>query len=110
MYNECLICKKHYTQGGSCSHKVRNCLCFEEEPRGKMIRTRIKVFMYEDATTTLVKSRSILELEEDGKIYEVRVAKILEVDMEDFSITLEVDYHENEKPKFEKRKQFKIVK
>lgn len=37
---ECLTCKKHYTQGGKCSLEHDNCLLYENEPRGKMIRTK----------------------------------------------------------------------
>lgn len=36
--DDCLICKKHYSQGGKCCCNKKNCLLFKEEPKGKMIR------------------------------------------------------------------------
>lgn len=108
--NECLICKKHYIQEGSCSLGVKNCLYFEEEPRGKMVRTKIKIFISEYATTPILKSGSIIELTDYGRVYKCRVVKILEVNMQDYSVVLEMDYHENQKPKSEKKKLFKIIK
>ena len=110
MYNECLICKKHYTQEGSCYLDIKNCIQFEEEPKGKMIRTKIKITMDEYATTPILKSGNIIELVDHGRVYECRVVKILEVDMKDCSVILEADYHENEKPMFEKKKTFTVIK
>ncbi len=37
MEHECLICKRHYTQGGTCCANKKNCLLFEKEEKGKMI-------------------------------------------------------------------------
>ena len=42
---KCLTCKKHWSQGGRCSENVRNCLHYEEEPRGKMVRTELSFRM-----------------------------------------------------------------
>lgn len=38
MESECLTCKKHYSQGGDCWEHKRNCLYYDKEPRGKMMR------------------------------------------------------------------------
>lgn len=53
--DECLICKRHYTQGGKCLASKKNCLLFEEEPRGKMIRGTFRVEMNMNAETVIIK-------------------------------------------------------
>ena len=42
---DCYTCKKHLSQGGKCYEKSKNCLFYEKEPRGKMVRTKISFEM-----------------------------------------------------------------
>ena len=106
MDNECIICKKHYTQGGKCCENKRNCLLYEKEPRGRMIRTNI----VENPSSPLIKYGEKILIDEDGKTVEMVCIKLNWLNLKTRECNISVDYHENEKPKFEKKKIFKIIK
>lgn len=110
MDNECLICKKHYTQSGKCMLNKSNCLLFEEEPRGKKVRTKLAFDIDPDAETHLIKPFSVIRLEEGGKTEEITVIKILYIDLEKWIIAIEGEFYQNETPVFQKKRTFKIVK
>lgn len=109
--DECLTCKKHYTQSGKCMANKKNCLLYENEPRGKMIRTNITFNIDAGSPETpLIKYNQKILCEEDGKTIEFVCIKINWLNLETRKCNIDVDYHENEKPKFERMKMFKIVK
>lgn len=109
--SECLICKKHYTQGGKCCLDHDNCLLYENEPRGRMIRTKITFDIdVNSPETPIIKYDKKISCEEDGKTIEFTVIQINWLNLETRKCSVDVYYHENEKPKFEKMKMFKIIK
>lgn len=111
--DDCLICKKHYTQGGKCCCDKKNCLLFEEEPRGKMIRGefQIDIFDSENAETPLLKYGSKISVDDNGTRIEMNVIKIKWINLQTGKCGISADYHEKDMPKCEKRKKiFKIVK
>ena len=108
---ECFTCKKHYTQGGKCSLEHDNCLLYENEPRGKMIRTKITFNIDADSPETpIIKYGEKILCEENGKTIEFTCIKINWLNLETRKCSIDADYHENEKPKFEKMKSFKVIK
>lgn len=109
--DECFRCKKHYTQSGRCTGSVRNCLMFDEEPRGKMVRTELNIRLSDNAETYIIKYNSKIVLD-DGKnrTVEMTVIKINSLDLKKWICNITAEYHENEKPTFERKKQFKFVK
>lgn len=106
----CNTCKKHYTQSGKCTENKKNCLFYEEEPRGKMIRTTLSFEMDNRAETPIIKYNSKVIFEEDGKDIEMAIIKINWINLKTMICNVDVEYHENEKPHFEKIKMFTIVK
>lgn len=106
---ECLTCKKHYSQGGKCWENKRNCLFYEVEPRGKMVRTNITFGIDVSAETPVLKYNSHIAFEEDGETIEMVCIKINWVNLKTRRCNIDAEYHENEKPRFEKRKMFKII-
>jgi hypothetical protein len=106
---ECLICKKHYSQGGRCMANKSNCLLFEEESRGKVIRTSLKFEIIQNAEIPLIKPHNKIIFSDNGKKIECEIIKINWINMENYIVSVEVDYHENEMPSCEKRKLFKLV-
>lgn len=111
MENECLTCKRHYTQGGKCCENKRNCLLYEKEPRGRMIRTSITFDIdVRNPSSPNIKYGEKILIEEDGKTFEMICIKLNWLNLKTRECNISVDYHENEKPKFEKMKMFKIVK
>lgn len=111
--SECLTCKKHYTQGGKryLGQEHDNCLLYENEPRGKMIRTKVVFDIdVDNPETPIIKSGQKILCEEDGKTIELTCAKINWLDLETRRCDIDAYYHENEKPKFEIMKMFEIVK
>ena len=107
---ECLTCKKHISQGGKCYSNKMNCLLYENEPRGKMIRTNITFGIGENYETKLIKFGEPILLEENGKTIEMVCIKINWINLEKMTCNITAEYHENETPKFEMKKKFKIVK
>lgn len=51
----CDTCKKSYSQGGRCMENKKNCLHYEEEPRGKMIRTTLSFRLDSSAETPIIR-------------------------------------------------------
>ena len=108
---ECLICKNHYSQGGKCSAEKKNCLLFEEEPRGKMIRTDLSFGIDVEPETPIIKYNSkVVFDDENGKTIEMVVIKINSLDLDKRICNVTVEYHENEKPIFERKKLFRLIK
>lgn len=108
---ECELCKKSYTQGGRCMDNKRNCLMFEEEPRGKMKRAKILLPFDFDGVYGTVKCFNEVTLIADGCEFQATVIKITEVNIDKAEIYMEIDYHEKDwEPKSERVKKFKIVK
>lgn len=109
--DECLICKKHYSQDGKCCGGHKNCLMFEEETKGRMIRSTFKLKIASDAETPIIKSGNYITCtEKSGRDYPIRIAKINWVNMDTMIICVEADYHEKEMPRKELIKHFRIVK
>lgn len=112
MKNECLICKRHYTQSGTCQEFMKNnCIMFEEEPRGKMIRTNVGIRMIADAETPIIKKDALIKFEDGyNRIVELRIIKINSIDLNNQICSVVAEYHENETPSFERKKWFTLVK
>lgn len=110
MIDECLRCKKHYTQGGTCNLSKNNCLMFDEEPRGKMIRTNVTFGIDIIAETPVVKRDSKINFDDvNGKVVEMTVIKINALDLNKRLCSVTVEYHEKETPFFERKKCFKLL-
>ena len=110
MNDKCLVCKKHYTQSGKCMERKRNCLLFEEEPRGKMVRTDLSFEIDIEPETPIIKYDSKVVFEDaNGKSIEMVIIKINSLDLEKRLCNVTVEYHENEIPLWEKRKLFKLI-
>jgi hypothetical protein len=110
MDNECLICKKHYSQSGKCSSDRKNCLLFEEEPRGKMIRTELTFSIDAEPETPLIKYNSKVAFEDKGKAVEMTIIKINWLDLSRRICNVTAEYHEKEMPYFERKAMFKLVR
>lgn len=106
---ECLTCKKHYSQGGYCYEKKKNCLFYEDEPRGKVLRTDFTFKMNCNAETPVIKYGSKLLITENCKDIVITVIKINWINMETFLCNVDANYYENEQPRCEKIKKFKVV-
>lgn len=106
---DCYTCKKHLSQGGKCYEKSKNCLFYEKEPRGKMVRTKISFEMDRQAVTPIIKNGAKVIFTEDGKDIEFTIRKINSINLETMMCNVDAEYHENEKPKFERIKMFKVV-
>lgn len=110
--DECLICKKHYTQGGKCMADKKNCLLFENEPRGKVIREDFKVNLLKskNAETPIFKSGSRITIVDNGRDIEMKVIRINWINLNTGMCSISADYHESDMPQCKKKKMFKIVK
>ena len=109
--DECLICKKYFTQEGKCYGGHRNCLMFEEEEKGKMLRTTFQFEIVNDAKTPIIKRGNYITVaEKSGRSYVIRISNINWVNMDTFIIRVDADYHEKDMPRKELIKQFRIVK
>lgn len=106
---DCRTCKKHYSQVGRCMGNKENCLFYENEPRGKMIRTTLSFEMNNMAETPIIKYNSKVIFEDNGKDIEMTIIKINWINLKTMICNVDVEYHENEMPHFEKVKMFKIV-
>lgn len=107
---ECLTCKKHYSQSGRCMEEKRNCLLYEHEPRGKMCRTTFTFKMASNAETPIIKYNSKVTIEDKGRTVEMTIIKINWINLEKMTCNVDAEYHENEKPHFEKVKIFRVVR
>lgn len=106
---KCLTCKKHYTQQGKCYEEKENCLFYEEEPRGKKIRTTFSFKMNHNAQNPVIKYGSKIIFQDGSGEFEATIIKINEVNMNTGYCNVDADYYENEMPRFEKRRMFKIL-
>ena len=106
---ECLTCKKHFSQGGRCFENVRNCLHYDEEPRGKMVRTELTFRIDADVETPVIKFGEKILVSDGSKAVEMTVIKINWIKLRDMLCNVSADYHENEMPRFEKTKKFNVV-
>lgn len=106
---DCYTCKKHLSQGGKCYENSKNCLFYEKEPRGRMVKTEVAFEMDSEAETPIIKAGSKVIFEENGRELEFTIKKINMIDMKTMTCSVEAEYHENEMPKFEKIKMFKVV-
>lgn len=109
MSKECLICKNHYSQSGKCDENKNNCLMFDEEPRGKKIQTKLTFKLDTDSVAEIVKYNSKLIFDDNGKEFEMTVIKINWINLEKMTCNITAEYHENEKPYFEKKRMFKLI-
>lgn len=107
---ECLTCKKHLSQGGRCFKNVRNCLHYEEEPRGKMVRTELTFHMDADAETPMIRFGEKILFSDGSRGVEMTVIKINWINLQDMLCNITAEYHENEMPRFEKEKKFKALR
>lgn len=108
---ECEYCKKYVMQGGRCYERKRNCILFDPEPRGKMIRRRVKISFVFAGNYGKVECHKSVTLVDGKREFEATVIKIKSIDLDNGEIVAEVDYHENDwQPKSERLKKFKIVK
>lgn len=89
--------------------KKRNCLMYENEPKGKMVMTSLSFLMDSSAETQIIKYGSKVVFDDNGKDVEMTIIKINWINLETMICNVDAEYHENEKPYFEKRKMFKIV-
>ena len=107
---DCLTCKRHYTQNGNCTEGKKNCLFYEEEPRGKMIRTNFSFKLENFAETPIIKSGAKMLFEEDNKTIEMIIISINWINLKTMMCNVNAKYYENNAPRFVKMKKYKIVK
>lgn len=86
-------------------------MMFDEEEKGKMIRSTFRFEITNGTETPIIKSGNYISfIEKNGRSYAVRVAKINWVNMDTMIICVEADYHEKEMPKKELIKKFRLIK
>ena len=108
---ECLECKKYMMQPeGKCHGKQNPCIHFERDPRGKMVRTKVRVPLSSNSHTKMIKPGELMVLSDKGKSLECIVRHINDVNLDNMTVSVEIDYHEKEMPVFEKKKLFRILK
>ena len=106
----CLTGKKHYSQSGRCREDKKNCLYYEEEPRGKMVRTTFSFKLDSSAETPVIRYGSKVVFEDNHCEFEMAIIKINWINLKTMMCNVDAEYHENERPRFEKVRQFKIIK
>ena len=106
---KCLTCKKHYTQNGKCREEKKNCFYYDEEPRGKMVRTTFTFKLDSSAKTPIIKYGSKVVFEDNNYEIEMTIIKINWINLETMMCNVDAEYHKNEMPRFEKIKQFKVI-
>lgn len=107
--DDCKTCKKFVFQSGSCSGKNKKCNGFELEPRGKKIRSSMKLDISQDRSGPIIKYGAYITLVEANKETEVEVIKINYVDLENMHVGLDICFFEKDMPDYEKRKRFEII-
>lgn len=88
--DDCKTCKKFVFQSGSCSGKNKKCNGFELEPRGKKIRSSMKLDISQDRSGPIIKYGAYITLVEANKETEVEVIKINYVDLENMHVGLDI--------------------
>ena len=106
----CYICTNHYSQGGKCYENKDNCLFFIEEPRGKMVRTTLTFELNCNAETSIISYNRKIIIEDKGKYIEMTVIRINWFNLKNMTCNVDVEYHENEMPSFERKKLFQIIR
>ena len=86
-----------------------NCLFYLEEPRGKMLRSNFSFIILEDAETPVIKPGSIINIEENGKVIELKVIRINWINLNTMTCNIEAFYHEKEAPISVRRKNFRVI-
>lgn len=110
MNSECEYCKKYIMQGGRCYERKRNCIMFDPEPRGKVVRKTIKIPFDFDSSYGKVECHKPVTLVDGKYEFEATVIKIKSVDTDNGEIIAEIDYHENDwTPRNERLKRFRIL-
>lgn len=107
---ECLTCKKHFSQGGYCCKNKYNCLWYDEEPRGRMIRTNINFEIVSGVETPIIRPGENVIIDDSGQEIEMGILRINWINLDTMLCNVSVCYHESESPRFERKKMFKIVK
>lgn len=107
---ECLTCKKHFSQGGNCWENKNNCLLYDQETRGKIIETNIAFKMVNWVETPMIRPGEKIVIDDRGQEIEMKILKINWINLNSMMCGVSVCYHENEKPYFERRKLFTIAK
>ena len=100
---DCSRCQHHYSQNGKCMENKNNCLFYLEEPRGKMLT------ILEDAETPVIKPGSIINIEENEKVIELKVIRINWINLDTMTCNIEAFYHEKEAPISVRRKNFRVI-
>ena len=106
---ECLKCKKHHSQWGNCYLNKPNCLLYEEEARGKMVRADFSFNIDVRAETPLLKHGSKVKFDDRGKDIHMVIVKINSLNLERRICNITAEYHENERPFIESKKLFRLV-
>lgn len=104
--DECLICKKHFSQGGKCNGNRRNCLAFEEEPRGKMIYTTLDIEFCPEMPVWVKYNEKVI-LADDR---EFTILDIIAVNFAENFVRVRGCYHESEKTPEVIRSEFVVLK
>ena len=86
-----------------------NCLFYLEEPRGKMLRSNFSFIILEDVETPVIKPGSIINIEENGKVIELKVIRINWINLNTMTCNIEAFYHEKEAPISVRRKNFRVI-
>ena len=82
---ECEFCKRY--QNRSCRGGVKNCLLYDEEPKGRIINFNIKLELNSDALNPIIAYNETITSAE-GISYKVN--KIISIDQRDMSACISV--------------------
>lgn len=91
---DCSECQHHYSQNGKCIENKNNCLYYLEEPRGKMLRSNFSFTILADAETPVIKPGAIINIEENGRVIELKVIRINWINLDTMTCNIEAFYHE----------------
>lgn len=103
---ECLICKKHFSQGGKCKGNLRYCRGFEEEPRGKMIYTTLNIEFFPEMPVFMKRNEKVIL--SDNR--EFTILDIIAVNFVENFVRVRGCYHESEKTPEVRRNELVILK
>lgn len=106
---ECEVCKNYIFQGGGCYGKSKKCSGFQEEPRGRKIRTKLKIDISHDGTDLVLRHGAHITIAENNKETEIEIIKINYVDLENMWVGIDAYYFERDMPEYEKRKRFRVI-
>lgn len=80
-----------------------------EEPRGKMLRSNFSFTIFEDAEKPVIKPGAMINIEENGKVIELKVIRINWINLDTMTCNIEAFYHEKEAPLCVRRKNFRVI-